>query len=322
MPIIKYLIRKSKKITILNLYHIRVQTAVWAIVFKVFNPHGKIYLKCDNDLEGLTNIINNLFIEKNLLKLPKKLFILKLLQITDLITIETRMAHSKFLEFLKKINVNQSKVHFIPNGCDVNKYKLEFSPKIIWAKKENIILNVGRIGTKQKNTEIILESFMKLNPKDWKLMLIGPIEKNFTYFLNDFFKKCPKRVKNKIIFTGPIYDKNILYSWFCRSKIFYFPSRWESCAHSLVEAMFFMNYLVATKKDGSAIDITENGKYGKLVEIEDVRSHMKGLDYAINLSNKKLLEITSKVRRKIEKEYNWDRNVDKIFSYFYSTSTS
>jgi len=318
--IIKYLIRKSKKITILNIYHIKIQTAVWAIIFKVFNPHGKIYLKCDIDSDGIIST-HYLFIKKSFINLPKRLLILKLLQITDLVTIETRAAYSKLVDFLKNININPEKCHYLPNGFNVDRYESKFSLEKIWSKKENIILNVGRIGTKQKNTEIILESFIKLNPKGWKLVLIGPVEENFTYFIDDFFKKCPKRMRDRIIFTGPIYDKAILYDWYCKSKIFYFPSRWEGFSLALIEAMFFMNYLVASKLD-CTLDITDNGKYGTLVEINNIESHIKGLNYAVNLPEYKLFEINSKVRSKIENEYNWDRNVDKIFSYFYSTSTS
>ena len=313
--IIKYLIIKSKSIIILNVYHIRSQTAIWVILFKIFNPHGRIYLKCDIDSDGIIDT-HYLFIKKSFINLPKRLLILKLLQITDLISIETRGAYSKLVDFLKNININPEKCHYLPNGFNVDRYESKFSLEKIWSKKENIILNVGRIGSKQKNTEKILESFIKLNPKDWKLVLIGPIEKNFTYFLDDFFKKCPKIMRNRIIFTGQIHDKAILYDWYCRSKIFYFPSRWEGFSLALIEAMFFMNYLVASRLD-CTIDITENGRNGKLVEIEDVRSHMKGLDYAINLSNNKLLEITSKVRRKIEKEYNWDKIAGKIYFNFY-----
>ena len=87
---IKYLIKKSKEITILNLYHIRTQTAIWAILFRILNPRGKIYLKCDIDSDGITST-HYLFIKKSFTNLPKKLLILKLLQITDLVTIETRV---------------------------------------------------------------------------------------------------------------------------------------------------------------------------------------------------------------------------------------
>lgn len=312
--IIKYLIKKSKEITILNLYHIRTQTAIWAILFKILNPCGKIYLKCDIDANGIIDI-QNLFFTKKFINLTKKILLLKLLQKVDLITIETKKAFSKLEEFLKNININTKKCLYLPNGFYVDKYKYRFPQEKIWSMKENIVLSVGRVGTKQKNTEIILETFTKLDPQDWKLALIGPIEQIFKQFINDFFIKYPS-MKSKIFFTGPIYDKNILYNWYCKSKIFYFPSRWEGFSLALIEAIFFMNYLVASKID-CTLDITNNGEYGTLVKIDDIESHIKGLDYAINLPKYKLLEITSKVRKKIEEKYNWDKIVDKIYFNLY-----
>jgi len=317
--VIKYLFKKGQSISILNLYHIRMQTAIWAILFKIINPRGKIYLKCDTDSEGIINI-RNIFVIRNIINLPKKYFLLKLLQKTDLITIETNKAFYKLDNFLKELNINPKKCFCLPNGFDVSSYKYNFSPDKIWAMKENIILSVGRIGTKQKNTEMVLETFIKLNPDNWKLVLIGPIEKQFTYYIENFYKKCPKKVKDKIIFAGPIYDKAILYKWYCKSKIFYLPSRWEGFSLALIEAMFFMNYLVASRLD-CTLDITNNGEYGRLVKSDDLNSNLKGLNYAINLSQNQLFEKCDKIRRKVEREYNWDKIVEKIFLYFYSNSS-
>src|SRR5690606_17243301 len=59
----------------------------------------------------------------------------------------------------------------IPNG--VSKVKgveiLEFKGK------ENIIITVGRIGTYQKNNQMMLEALSGLNLQDWKIYFIGPI---------------------------------------------------------------------------------------------------------------------------------------------------
>jgi glycosyltransferase involved in cell wall biosynthesis len=159
---------------------------------------------------------------------------------------------------------------------------------------------------------MVLETFIKLNPDNWKLVLIGPIEKQFTYYIENFYRKYPKRIKNRIIFTGPVYDKAILYEWYCKSNIFYLPSRWEGFSLALIEAMFFMNYLVVSRLDCN-IDITDDGKYGKLVESDDLESNMQGLNYAINLPENTLFKMTSKVRKKTEEEYNWDKIASKIF---------
>jgi len=314
---IKYLIKKSKSISILNLYHIRIQTAIWAILFKLINPHGKIYLKCDANSNNIIRI-QDVFFKKNIINLFKKLLLSILFKKIDLITVETRNAFHKFNKFLKKRNIDHKKCLYLPNGFEIEKYRYHYTPDYIWSMKENIILSVGAFGTEAKNTEILLKSFGELNLKEWKLVLIGPIKQEFNKFIDDYFIKYSS-MKDKIIFTGPIYNKTVLYNCYCKSKIFYLPSLWEGFSLALIEAMFFMNYLVVSRLD-CTMDVTSNGEYGKLVEGDNLESNIQGLNYAINLPADTLFEMASKVRKKTEEEYNWDKITDKIFSFFHPSA--
>ena len=58
--------------------------------------------------------------------------------------------------------------------------------------KENLIITVGRIGTSQKNTEMLLNAVKQIEWNDWKLCLIGTIEPDFQSTITRFFAEYPQ----------------------------------------------------------------------------------------------------------------------------------
>ena len=71
-----------------------------------------------------------------------------------------------------------------------------------FSEKENIILTVGRLGTHQKATEVLLEAFSLIYKKNnWTLHLAGEIDENFKPFIEKFFNRFPN-IKHRIIFHG------------------------------------------------------------------------------------------------------------------------
>lgn len=101
--------------------------------------------------------------------------------------------------------------------------------KAINIERENIILNVGRFIT-TKNQEELIKIFIDINPKDWKLILIGEGPK-----LNHC-KEIVKRAgfSDKVQFIGNTSD---VQSYYQRSKIFAFTSTSEGFPNALAEAM-------------------------------------------------------------------------------------
>lgn len=96
-------------------------------------------------------------------------------------------------------------------------------------ERENIILNVGRFITTKKQEDLI-KIFIAINPKDWKLVLIGEGPK---------LNHCKEIVAkagffDKIQFTGNTSDVQIYYQ---RSKIFAFTSTSEGFPNALAEGM-------------------------------------------------------------------------------------
>ena len=182
----------------------------------------------------------------------------------------------------------------IPNGFDED-YLTENNIKVKkFEEKENIMITVGRIGTEAKNNEMLLKSIDKMDLKDWKIYIIGSYTEEFKEYYDDFIKNNPDK-KDKVILVGNIEDKNLLYDYYNRAKVFLLTSRWESFGIVLIEALRFGNYIITTDV-GGAKDITNNGQIGIVTEIENEEQYKKEI---LKVINKKA--ILGKVLKRYEK---------------------
>jgi glycosyltransferase involved in cell wall biosynthesis len=253
-----FLINETKNIDILNIYCFSKESLIKILVYKtirfIIRRPGTIYLKLDTDGRIKKHKINSI-------KSFKYIIISRILKLVDLISVES-------YDLAKFLNKNWPvKVEYLPNGF----YDFEIRNKIDIKIKENTIITVGRIGAKQKGTDIILEAF-KIIANDlprWNLKIIGPIEKNFQPFI-DHYLLDNLDIKNRIIFTGNITNKSDLENEYRRAKIFCLPSRWESFGLVLVEALSNGCRVVSSDLE-AARDILNSEKYGDFFEIEDVK---------------------------------------------------
>lgn len=141
--------------------------------------------------------------------------------------------------------------------------------------KENMFLYVGRIGNYQKNTDMLLDALSKVDMKNWKFYLIGPItdsfrtdtESSYKETIDNFFKLHPEKINN-VIFTGSIYDVNKIFDYYNRAKVFVLTSRHESFANVLSEAAAFGCYFLSTDVGGASL-VTNSWKYGTKLNQED-----------------------------------------------------
>ena len=136
-----------------------------------------------------------------------------------------------------------------------------------YSEKENLMITVGRLGTHQKNTEMLLKALEDIDLKKWKFILIGPIEANFNQAIEVFFQKYPQK-REQINFVGKINNKKNLWEWYNKAKVFISTSRWESYGLVLNEAKRFKNYMVCTRT-GAAEDLIGQEEYGSFIAQED-----------------------------------------------------
>ncbi len=282
--IFKYLIKNAKNIDVLMLFHVSRCSYWYAYFYKKYNPNGKIYIKADFNLgvyKKEWSIVNSK--PKSLREFFKKRRESqeyskrkKLIPMVDLISYESFEAFNYMKDSYAGVDTKNKTMYF-PNGYDnkvIDKIKIKS-----FKEKENIILTVGRLGTKEKNTELLLETLKEVDLKDWKVYLVGSIDKNFIEYKEKFFEDNPN-LKDKIIFTGEIKAKEKLYEYYNKAKVFVLPSKWESFGIVMVEAMAFGNYII-TSNTCAANDITNNNSIGKIIEIDSKSQLKKEIEKAI-----------------------------------------
>lgn len=131
-------------------------------------------------------------------------------------------ANSTTVELAIKSEINSkyaAKVCMIPNP-------LPFSTmdEIQIQDKEKAILYVGRLHP-EKGVELLIQAFVQLECKDWKLIIVGPHEYSAggggEGYLN-YLKNLSKDIECE--FVGPIFNINQLNQYYKKSTIFVYPS--------------------------------------------------------------------------------------------------
>lgn len=138
--------------------------------------------------------------------------------------------------------VKTGNLFYAPNGID-DRFCI-----INETSKEKIFLAVGRFGSKQKNTELLLKIIPQLNLNDWKIIFAGPIEmqeQDFSSKIDQWFAQNPT-LRKSVRFLGNISDRNELYRLYAKASVFLMPSRWESFGIALMEAAWFGCCLIST----------------------------------------------------------------------------
>ena len=304
LGVLYYLFNHSKSIAILNLFHFKKDHILYLLIYKLVNPKGKAYIKLDMDILFFKNYNAFLFSNYRIKNLILKALTSWIFKLTDLFSVETDQAKDYLLNVYPELH---NKLICIPNGVD-NLYLDKEIPIKAFQEKENIILTVGRIGTEQKNTELLLDALKITDLKDWKVYILGPIEESFKKYIADFYKEYPQ-LENKVIFTGNITDRKELFDWYNRSKIFCLSSLYEGFPIAFPEALYFGNYLISSPVS-SAEHITSKGKYGTVAKA-DAHEFSKAIQNSIEpgfLSSQRYEEI----RRFSKDNFTWPGIVKKL----------
>lgn len=295
---VKYIKQNGRQIDILNIYHITSRRNIrWIWAYKTTNPNGKVHVKLDADYRMIDMFNPKSRRIKDIIK--NNLLIKKV----DLFSVES--THMKSI--LEKKWLIPMEV--VPNGI----FREDRILPVKWEEKENVFLTVGRLGTEQKATEDLLEAFaLTADKTDWKLWLVGSIEDEFNSYIQKYFENNP-RLKDRITLFGNINDAEKLTELYRYAKVFVLPSKWESFAIVLLEALECGDYLIVSDQVPSAEDIGRNGKYASIVPYHDIN---KLSDTMIKLANRndnddELLERT----QWIYSNFTWERiaeNLDQL----------
>lgn len=278
-----YLEKNAKNIDIMYIFGPYESYDILTKVYKMHNSKGKIYLKLDMNRYWLERLLNEEYFKN-------------LLEISDLITIEDRK-----LQNLINMICN-CEVEYLRNGC----YEFVKVPKVNYEEKKNIILTVGRLGTVQKATEILIAAFLKANLPNWELRLVGSIEKEYL----PVFEKFKQNLKfaNQVKVLGRIDDKNALYKEYRKAKIFCMTSELEGCAHVYLEAALNGCYIVSTDVDG----ISDIAKYSAIVPISDYNAVASALEN-VSQDEDLMKENCYNIQEYVRNEEMWNNIIGKLY---------
>lgn len=223
---------------------------------KKYNPNVVVYIKLDMGIGGFNHFCNNSPFQnlKNWFEKIKSSYV-------DVFTVETKSYYEK----LKKTSVFNNRIEYLPNGVsliDIDVDSIDALPK------ENSIVTIGRLGTPEKNSSLLLKAIEKLPEsivKQWKFLLVGPSTQEFIDKVHQFKVSHPN-IADSIIMVGPVTDRNELYSYGRKAKIICMTSRSESTCISTLEAMYFGAYPIITNYSDFTLDTTNMGLYGSIVE--------------------------------------------------------
>lgn len=295
--VFKFLSKNSKNIDVLQIFHMTFNSVVYAFLYKFFNRQGVVFLKLD-----CTELILHKI--KHMKAVEKILFNLFLGRV-DIIGVEQKHIFDKLKYLLGK---HSSKLINVPNGIDFEACYLKKDTS--FKDKENIILNVGRIGSSEKATDILMKAFALVNKdirKSWKLVFVGPIEDSFKKTIEDFFKEYPD-MKANIIFKGPIFNREELFKEYKKSKIFCLTSTYESFGIALIEAIACGNVIVSTRV-GIAEEIVRKGK-GEVVDVGNYKAIAAALKKLMTSNN--LDKYSEEMKIYCKEQYNWDTIVENL----------
>jgi len=300
MPTVRYLINHSKEIDVLNIYFAKGMSLVYGLIYKWVNPKGILYIKLDANLDLMKSAKSCFYPTRNVLKKILFSFLVPVFfKKVDLFSVEQKAG----LELARKFHPKHAdKFIYLPNGVSESFFHASENNRG-FGEKENIILTVGRIGIYEKNSEMLLEALQQLNLKNWKVVFIGPITAAFQERINHFYRDNPG-LKDNVLFTGAIYEREKLLEWFDRAKVFCLTSRRESFGIVLGEAMLYHNYILTTDVS-SANDITDSGRLGTIIPSENGDALVRELQNLID-DESMIAEKYDAIRDFAIKNFNWE----------------
>jgi GalNAc-alpha-(1->4)-GalNAc-alpha-(1->3)-diNAcBac-PP-undecaprenol alpha-1,4-N-acetyl-D-galactosaminyltransferase len=236
-----------------------------SLLYKKLNSKGKVYVKLDINLEAINvGNSNSRFSIKRLIHKQIKISSLKLI---NCFSCETSVSYQQIKESRLLQFQFGDKLQLMPNGFDEELLQTIQIEERKFEEKENLIITVGRLGSPEKNTEMLLRALTKVSLDKWKVCLIGPIDPRIEQTIEHFYRDNPDKLES-VKFTNAIYDKKKLWEYYNRAKVFVLTSDWEGYPIVYPEAKRFINYIVSTDV-AACQDVIEDGKYGVSIPIND-----------------------------------------------------
>ncbi len=212
----------------------------------------------------------------------------------------------------KKMGVDENKIEIVPNGIDVSKYenlpeKGEFRRKYSIRDNEKIVLYLGRIH-KIKGVDLLIKAFSDLIKEldDVRLVIVGP-DDGFLSTLKGQIDRL--KIGNKILFTGPLYEKDKLKAYIDANVLVY-PSNFEIFGLVPFEAIMCGTPVIVTDGCGCG-DIVREANCGYLIKYGDINTLKEKIKLLIENSGEGE-EMVAQGQKYIKENLIWDKVRRKV----------
>jgi glycosyltransferase involved in cell wall biosynthesis len=233
--------------------------------FRALNPGARIVLKLDANRAYLDRLQQSYF-AKPRSRIRQHAAYRRLLELADLVIHETRDAGELLRsgEFLGT-RLPPGRFLNVYNGLSQRQVEAAGGRLDDDAPRGNVIVFSGRLGTLEKNVELIFRSDPV--PPGWKLKFIGPIDDVFATVVARY-RAADANFDAKYQFTGAIADKARYFRELSQGKILLLCSNKEGFPMVYAEAHYFGLYIVTTAVSGAA-EATDDGRHGRIFPCND-----------------------------------------------------
>ena len=296
LTVIYFLSFNSKKYKLLHTFG-----NTWSIgIFTLF-----FFYKKKPILREVVNDIKNPFYPSQIDFLIKKIFIKKNLIVAISKKIAIICKNKKIKNVWQRPNpVNEKK--FFPD--QKNKYKFRKS-LTKFTKKDIVLSSLGSLVSRKNH--IFLLDVLKILPKKFKLIIVGPINKKEVNYFKDLKKKVLElglksrvQIKKKFISNIDEYIK--------LSDVYLFPSKSEGLGTSILEAQACGIPIVSNLlKNITDCEIKDG--YGGYCASLDPKNFKRKIELSLKIPKKKLIKNSEMILKRASSEV-----IDKEYYYYIS----
>ena len=221
-------------------------------------------------------------------------------------------AISNFLaDWARKIGYKGA-LSVVPNGVDINKFKIQNSKfkitiqnlklKLDIKDDEKVVITVSRL-VKKNGIENLIRAMKELRNLNAelrvKLLIAGKGEQE--EYLKDLTKKL--NLEDNVLFLGEVSHKDLpQYLWI--SDVFVRPSLSEGLGNAFLEAMAAGVPAIGTKVGGIP-DFLREGETGLFCEVQNPKSITEKIKTLLKDENLRL-RLIENGRKLVEEKYSWD----------------
>ncbi len=212
-------------------------------------------------------------------------------------------------DILDRFNVNSNRISVIYNGVDTDRFnyqKLKKRRKKLrnkhgYSSNDFVSLFVAGGAWKRKGLPLVLEGIDQIEDESLKLLIVGKTKKDLIQQ-----KISQKTFNNQIKLTGYVDD---VESYYALSDIMVLPSKYDSGANVIIEALASGLPVITTKTNGTH-ELIKSGENGYVIDGEP--NGAKILDTILSMQRETQLETFRDSAAEVGQKYSVDRHLNQL----------